>query len=178
MKTKVGWASGRVLLSTVLLAACAETPPPRPPPTVAPLPPPVVAPLVEEPVPALRLPADTRPLAESIELHVDPRQERFSGAVDIDVRLDRPRNVVWLHGTDMHVTVASVTPDGGAPIAATWRERGEGGMASLSLADVAPPGKARLHVAFDAPFGRGQKGLYRTREAGGDYAFTQFEAIA
>jgi alanyl aminopeptidase len=144
-----------------------------PPSTV----PTAVAPLAEEPVPALRLPGDTRPLAESIELHVDPRQERFSGAVDIDVQLDRPRDEVWLHGRDMHVTAASVTPDGGAPIAATWRERGDNGMASLSLAGVAPAGKARVHVAFDAPFGRGQAGLYRTREAGVDYAFTQFEAI-
>ena len=178
MRTRIGWGFGRVLLSTVLLAACAETPPPQPPPTLAPAPPPTAAPVVEEPVPTLRLPADTRPLAESVELHLDPRQERFSGAVDIDVRLDHPRSVVWLHGIDMHVTVASVTPDGGAPLAATWRERGEGGMASLSLAGVAPAGKARIHVAFDAPFGRGQKGLYRTREAGVDYAFTQFEAIA
>jgi alanyl aminopeptidase len=136
-----------------------------------------VAPVAEEPVPALRLPSDTRPLAESIELHVDPRQDRFSGAVDIDVRFDRPRSVVWLHGKDLHVTGASVTPDGGAPLVATWQDRGESGMASLSLAGTAPAGKARIHVAFDAPFGRGQTGLYRTREAGVDYAFTQFEAI-
>ncbi len=179
-REQIAWALGRVLLSAVFVAACAETPPPQSPPTALPVPTPspATAAPAEEPVPALRLPSDTRPLAESIELHIDPRQERFSGAVDIDVRLDRPRSVVWLHGIDMHVTVASVTPDGGAPIAATWRERGEGGMASLSLAGVAPAGKARLHVAFDAPFGRGQKGLYRTREAGVDYAFTQFEAIA
>ena len=179
-REQIAWALGRVLLSAVFVVACAETPPPHSPPAavLVPPPPPATAPLVEEPVPALRLPSDTRPLAESIELHIDPRQERFSGAVDIDVRLDRPRSVVWLHGKDLHVTAATVTPDGGAPIVATWQERGDSGMASLSLTGVAPAGKARLHVTFDAPFGRGQKGLYRTREAGVDYAFTQFEAIA
>ena len=131
-----------------------------------------------EPVPTLRLPGDTRPTAEAIELHVDPKDERFSGAVDIDVRLDRPRGVLWLHGKDLHVAAATVTPEGGAPIAATWAERSESGFASLTLAALAPAGKARIHVAFDAPFSRGQSGLYRAREAGESYAFTQFESVA
>jgi alanyl aminopeptidase len=161
-----------------VLCACGSTPPPVPsPPPALPPPPPAAVPLAEEPVPALRLPQDTRPLAESVEMQLDPRQERFSGAVDIDVRLDRPRAVVWLHGKDMHVTAATVTPTGGAPLAATWQERGDSGMASLAVAGVIPAGTARLHVVFDAPYGRGQKGLYKTREADVDYVFTQFEAI-
>ena len=168
----------RAGLSALVLTACAGAPPPETPP-----PPPPVAPVapisvVEETAPTLRLPADTRPLAEAIELHVDPAQDRFSGAVDIDVQLDRARSTLWLHGKDLHVTAATVTPAGGAPIAATWQERQDSGIAALTLAGQAPAGKARVHVAFDAPFGRGQKGLYRTTEAGVAYAFTQFEAIA
>jgi alanyl aminopeptidase len=162
------------------LGACASPPPPpapvaRPSPTPA-APPPAAA--VEEQVPSLRLPADTHPLAEAIELRIDPRQDRFSGAVDIDVRLDRPRAVVWLHGKDLHVSAATITPEGGAPLAGTWEEREDSGIASIALSSVVPAGRARVRVAFDAPFGRGQKGLYKAGEAGVDYAFTQFEAIA
>jgi alanyl aminopeptidase len=82
-----------------------------------------------------------------------------------------------MHGKDMRVAAATVTPEGGAPVAGTWQERHDSGIASIALASVVPAGKARVHVVFDAPFGRGQKGLYKASEAGEAYAFTQFEAL-
>ncbi len=168
--------------AAVALTACSpanETPPPA---TPAPAPPPAAtaAPpaVADEPVPALRLPTDTRPTAEAIELHVDPARERFSGVVDIDVQLDHPRGVLWLHGDDMNVTVATVTPEGGTALPGKWKQRSESGFASLTLPSVAPAGKARIHIEYDAPFSRGQMGLYKATEAGVPYAFTQFESVA
>jgi cytosol alanyl aminopeptidase len=169
--------------AVLLLAAC--TPSGDAPPPATPAPPassavatagPSVA--AEEPVPALRLPSDTRPTAEAIELHIDPAQDRFSGVVDIDVQLDHPRSVIWLHGDDLNVTAASVTPDGGGPLGGTWKQRSDTGFASLTLASPVPAGEARIHIAYDAPFSRGQMGLYKATEAGVPYAFTQFEMIA
>src|SRR5579883_635977 len=127
-----------------------EAPPPRPPPTSTP--PVASAPLpgLDEAVPTLRLPTDVHPLAESIELHLDPKQDRYTGRVDIDVHLDAPRALVWLHGKALHVTAATLAPDGAAPIAGTWAERHDSGVASVTLASVAPAGKARLHVEYDA----------------------------
>ena len=136
-------------------------------------------PPITETAPPLRLPADTRPRAEAIELHIDPKQERFSGKVDIDVALEHARTVVWLHGgADLHVTAASVTPAGGAPIVAAWRAQGTSGIAGIALAHAAPQGDVRVHIEYDAPLARGQEGLYRTSEAGVEYAFTQFESVA
>jgi alanyl aminopeptidase len=132
----------------------------------------------EEPVPALRLPPDVHPLAEAIELRLDPRQPGYTGAVDIDVQLDAPRTTVWLHGKALHVTKATITPDGAQPVDAAWQERHDSGVAALVASRPVPAGRARLHVEYDAPFGRGGSGLYRSREADADYAFTQFEAIA
>ena len=169
--------------AVLLLAACA--PPGDAPPPATPAPPassavatagPSVA--AEEPVPTLRLPSDTRPTAEAIELHIDPTQDRFSGVVDIDVQLDHPRSVIWLHGDDLNVTAASVTADGGGPLTGTWKQRSDTGFASLTLAQPRPAGEARIHIAYDAPFSRGQMGLYKATEAGVPYAFTQFETIA
>jgi alanyl aminopeptidase len=169
----------RSLLLCLALAACAPEPAPAVAPAPAPVPTPAPAPTYpsSEPAPTLRLPADVHPLAESLELHVDPRQPRFSGVVDIDVRLDQPRSIVWLHGKDFNVASATVTPEGGAPVAGPWQEHHDG-VASITLPAPVPAGRARVHVVFDAPFGRGQKGLYTTGEAGESYAFTQFEAIA
>src|SRR5581483_11730794 len=62
--------------------------------------------------------------------------------------------------------------------AGAWQDRNDAGVASIALASPVPAGKARVHVVFDAPFGRGQKGLYKVAEAGESYAFSQFEAIA
>ncbi len=167
----------------VLAVACGPAhqaaPAAQVPPPPAAAPPPIVAAFgTDEPVPTLLLPRDTHPLAEAIELTLDPKQDRYTGAVDIDVQLDQARGVVWLHGQELHVTRAEVTPAGAAPIAATWRARDESGVAALELVSPARAGRAKIRVEFDAAFGTGERGLYKTIEAGVPYAFTQFEAIA
>ncbi|HEX8790705.1 MAG TPA: M1 family metallopeptidase [Polyangiaceae bacterium] len=138
----------------------------------------IATPIPEDPVPTLRLPGDVHPLAEAIDLQLNPADTKYGGSVDIDVKLDAPRSTVWLHGKDFTVTKATLTPEGAAPIEAKWAERHETGVASISLASPAPVGKARIHIEYTAPFGRGQHGLYRATEDKADYVFTQFEAIA
>lgn len=169
------------LLLLALPFACAPAEPaaapapPAPPPPVAST---AASPPAAEAPPKVRLPGDTRPTAETLEIHIDPTQDRFSGTVDISVTLDHPRAVVWLHGKDMRVTRATATPDGGAEIPATWTQQDSGGLASLQLAQPLPAGKARLHVEYDAPFGPKLEGLYKATQGGVSYAFTQFESIA
>jgi len=167
------------LIASAALSACATATPtgtatttPTPTATSA------ATPIPEDPVPTLRLPTDVHPLAESIDLQLSPVEETYPGSVDIDVKLDAPRSTLWLHGKGFDVAVASLTPEGGAPIAAKWAERHESGVASLTLASPAPAGKARIHIQFLGHFGRGQHGLYRVAEDKTDYVFTQFEAIA
>jgi alanyl aminopeptidase len=130
-----------------------------------------------EPVPALRLPNDARPTAETLVLSIDPAQPRFQGTATIDVALDRARSVVWMHGRDLHVSRATLTPDGGQPMPATWEQKSEDGTSSLTLASAAPAGKVRVTIDYDAPFAPGSFGLYSTTQAGVPYAFTQFENI-
>jgi alanyl aminopeptidase len=164
------------------VAACGSTrdvPAQVPVPTVVSSAPVVIGPpALDDSPPALRLPADVRPLAEALELRIDPKQDRFSGAADVDVELSQPRAVVWMHGRELHVSRASIAPSGGKPVAAAWSQANESGLASLRPASPVPAGKARIHIDFEAAFGNGQKGLYRTTEAGVPYAFTQFEATA
>ncbi len=167
-------------LAPLVLLAVACTPP-EPPPALPPPPTPTVtappAPATDEPAPALHLPADVHPTAESVELRIDPAADRFSGVVDVSVTLDRPRAVVWLHGKGLHVTRATVTPAGGAELAATWEQRHESGVASIT-APSPVSGAVKIHVEYDAPLNQSPEGLYRTSEGGVPYAFTQFEAVA
>src|SRR5947209_4722149 len=58
--------------------------------------------------PVLQLPRDVRPARYAIELQVDPSKASFRGQATISVALERPRNVIWLHGRKLRVTAASV----------------------------------------------------------------------
>ncbi len=172
------------LLSIALLAtasACGSSEPPLVAPTPVPAPSAAGAPaalVTNDAPPKLRLPKDTRPTAETLELHIDPKLERFTGVVDISVVLDQPRAVVWLHGKDFHVTRATATPDGGGEVGGAWKQEDDRGLASIHLSRPLPAGKATLHLEYDAPYGPKLEGLYKVTMGGVPYAFTQFESIA
>jgi cytosol alanyl aminopeptidase len=136
------------------------------------------SPALDDPAPRLRLPGDARPTAESLEIHIDPKAEHIAGTVEISVSLERARAVLWLHGKNLHVTRATATPEGGAEVAATWKQENDGGLASLRFARPIGPGKAKLHLEYDAPFGPRSEGLYKVKDGELGYAFTQFESIA
>jgi aminopeptidase N len=171
--------SAPTLLASLCIAACgpeAAAPPSTPQAPAVPAQTGATSVAPDEARPTLRLPTDVHPTAEAIELTVRPEQDRFSGHVDIDVTLDRARRSIWLHALGLHVSSASVTPDGGAAIPASWTDEDDRGMGRLALAGDAPAGHARVHVEFDAPFVAGNKGLFKVTEAGVPYVFTQFEA--
>jgi alanyl aminopeptidase len=128
-------------------------------------------------VPAVRLPTDVRPLSQKLELSIDPDEDHFRGSTEIDVELDHPRRIVWIHGKRLEVDAATFTPDGGSAIAATWEQMGDHGVVKLMLASDAPAGRGKLRFSFVAPFAT-REGLYRVVEGGLHYAYTQFEPIA
>ncbi len=130
-----------------------------------------------EPVPTVRLPADVRPTAQSIELKIAASEERFSGVAEIAIELGRARRILWLHGRGLHVSRATITPEGSAAIDATWEEKHPSGIAQLTATRAIPAGRAKVRIEYDAPLATSLKGLYRAKQAGEAYAFTQFEAI-
>jgi alanyl aminopeptidase len=131
----------------------------------------------DEPVPTVRLPDDVRPQAQAIELAIDPNEDHFRGTTVIDVTLDHPRRLVWIHGRSLTVDAASYTPDGGSAIPVAWDQMGDHGVVKLTLATEAPAGHGKLRFSFGAPFNT-RDGLYRITEGKSSYAYTQFEPIA
>jgi alanyl aminopeptidase len=137
-----------------------------------------------ESVPIVRLPQDEHPTREALVLHVDPAKERFSGVADIDVHLDHTRSVVWVHGLGLHVTRATATDSHGVVQAGEWRDRTEGGIASITFASALPAGDVTIHVEYDARFVSnvegpfGLQGVFTVMDGGVPYAFTYFEPVS
>ena len=134
-----------------------------------------------EPVPLGRLPGDVRPTREALVLDIDPARERFSGIAEIAIHLDRPRDVVWLHGRGLAVRDAAITLASGIRIAARWDEVDPTGVARVSLAAPAPgtrlAGDVTLHLRYDAAYDPQLVGAYRVVTRAGPAVFSKFEAI-
>lgn len=143
--------------------------------------PPAVA---TEPMPAPRadgrLPESVIPRSYDLALDVDPKRDRFSGTVRIDVDVPKPTSWIVLSARDLRVTRATAVANGQTFAGHTSVRRTAGSLAPEELVigfdAPLPPGRATLTVAWDAPWGEDLSGLYRVRDGERLYAFTQFEA--
>ena len=129
------------------------------------------------------LPAGVTPTHYALALRVVPSEERFSGTVDIRVTLDQPTTRIWMHGTSLHVSRATISPGLEAAAADTaidarWEPSDHEGVDALRFDTPVGPGSATIHLEYDAPFDRQLKGLYRVDVGEDHYAFTQFEATS
>ncbi|MEM9187900.1 MAG: M1 family aminopeptidase [Myxococcota bacterium] len=128
------------------------------------------------PAPAGVLPEGVTPVAYRLELTIAPDEPRFSGQTEIDVQLEHRQQLIWFHGKNLEVQEATVVVEGEEPIAATYEQHDDQGVASLRLAEPAGPGEATIRIRYDAPFDEHLNGLYRVEEGEHAYAFTQMEA--
>ncbi len=127
-----------------------------------------------------RLPSTATPEGYTVKLTIDPAKPRFSGVTTILVDVPKATPFVVLHGRDLHVTRAEARV-GMMDFPATVTNRvTHGGMDPeelvLAFESPIPAGPARIELTYDAPFATDLTGLYRVKEDGRDYAFTQFEA--
>jgi alanyl aminopeptidase len=135
--------------------------------------------LPPEATPLGRLPKDVRPTHESLSFVVDPASDGFSGTAEITLHLDRPRDVIWLHGRGLRVSSISLELASHEQVAATWREADPTGVAAVSLSHAVGPGEATLHIAYSADYDPSLVGVYRvkTGPSGTPAVFSKFEAI-
>src|ERR1700688_645181 len=126
-------------------------------------------------VPRLRLPATASPLHYRVELTLVPAAERFSGAVAIDLLLEEPAAVLWLNATALTIEAATLTA-GSTRLAAGIVPGGDD-FVGFSFARPVPAGRARLEVRFTGAVSSIEtRGLFRQRDGGRWYLYSQFEA--
>jgi len=172
------------LLSLVFLSslvACGGTTSQHMPTSIAPAPEPEPTPVVvalgaDESPPDGQLPRDIVPTRYELALTIVPTEESFSGHARIHVALSQARSVIWLDGLDLNVSSATITPEGGEAVAASYEQVNEDGVAKLTPATPIDAGAAVIDVEYTAPFNHELAGLYRVDEDGESYGFTQFEA--
>jgi len=134
--------------------------------------------LAGEKVPLGQLPRVAVPERYRIALRIDPKADRFSGHVEIDVRFLKAQRALFLHGLGLNISGVTVKLKSGQNFAAHYDQVDGSGVARLIFVDPVPAGEATLIFDYDAPFGRSLDGLYKVVDRGDAYAFTQFEATS
>lgn len=109
----------------------------------------------EPAVPEGMLPASVTPTDYRLELTIVPDEERFTGRVEIEVRLSEPARQIWLHGEDLMVGVARVIGPDGSSVPATYEQVDPAGIARVVPDAEIPAGDARLVFEYEAAFGDG-----------------------
>lgn len=125
----------------------------------------------------MRLEGGARPLSYDLELRIDPDRAQHSGTVAIELQLDQPLQSLRLHARELRVEAARAQPEKGAAVAARV-ERADADSIRLHFARALPAGRARLSLRFRGELSDKRVfGLFRQREGGAWYAYSQFEDV-
>lgn len=125
--------------------------------------------------PTLRLPPLAEPTGYAVDLTIDPGQPEFRGTVDIDVRVRQRTDVLWLDSKELKITRAAAALAGRSVPARVIP--GGTDFAGFVFDHPLEPGALKLHVEFTGIMDEtSTQGLFRQKDGGDWYAFTQFES--
>lgn len=100
--------------------------------------------------PALRLGDAARPTHYVARLKIIPTDETFTGSIDIELVLKQPLSILWLNGSELVVSQASLE-SGGKSVRADPVPGGESFL-GFAFESTVPAGNAKLHVQYTAGF--------------------------
>lgn len=122
--------------------------------------------------PSFRLGGAVRPTHYKLDLTVLPAAGRFSGTMDIDLDIREASSIIWLNAVGLRIGPASLNRLKARVIT------GHDQFAGFAVDRPVGPGAAALHIPFNGKLNDGgSAGLFRVKEGGDWYAFSQFEAI-
>ncbi|HEU4404454.1 MAG TPA: M1 family metallopeptidase [Polyangiaceae bacterium] len=164
------------LATAVVPGACARPAPPAPPPA-QPVAPQAAASAAEQGAPPIagRLPSDVRPLHYRLDLSLDPAQTAYRGDVEIELALERPRSILWLHGRGLSLQPPTVRGADDKALVGQARSGGDDGLVAVALPASVGPGRVTLRISFAGTTRRTCSGLYRYEHEGSPYLFSQLE---
>jgi alanyl aminopeptidase len=130
-----------------------------------------------ETVPEGKLPDLVEPLSYELELHLDPKVERFSGRVAIRLRLADELDWFWMHGKELQVATAYLESADGTVVPATFDQVHRDGIAVLRLGEPVAAQEAVLTLEYQGRLATDASGLFRSESAGDSYIFSDFQPI-
>jgi alanyl aminopeptidase len=161
------------LVALLSLAACSSAPAAPPQPPTPPSASALAAAPTTPPVPGMRLPTTVRPLRYAPTLTIVSDTLGLEGSIDIDLALSEATSFIWLNAAGLTVSEAHLEVAGvSRPARVVQGDKDHLGFGF----DVAPAGKARLHVTYCADVSeRDDRGVFAEKEDGVAYIFSQFE---
>jgi alanyl aminopeptidase len=129
--------------------------------------------------PTLRLPAGAVPTRYAVELWIDPSKDTFKGKVEIRISWKEESDTLWLNGKELAIESASAVPATG-PNEAIPAEASAAGadFVRIHFQRNLPPGEYDVTLAYTGRLDlKDTEGLFRQREGGDWYVFSQFESI-
>jgi alanyl aminopeptidase len=121
--------------------------------------------------PKLNLDDSVVPSHYSAQLTLAPNQDRFEGAIDIDVNIVRSHPVIWLNALELNIHQAQINGRAAKVV------NGDPGFIGLELSEPIAPGPARIHFDYDGNISRkSSAGIFQLEDNGRWYVYTQFEA--
>lgn len=136
------------------------------------------SPVIHElpPLPEGRLGPAVRPIAYRLDLTVDPAQPHFAGRVEIDIEIDQPGEVMFLHGRDLAVRSVELR-DAGGTRTGRWHQASADGVAVLTFAVAPAKGPATLIFDYEGTFNDRPSGMFRVNVDGAWHSWTQLQSI-
>ena len=125
--------------------------------------------------PALRLSETVSPVRYAAQLRLVPAENTFAGSIEISIRVNEAVPVMWLHGQSL--TIDSATLEQGAT------KRNPKVIASetsdfIGFQAAFEKGPAKLLLRYHGKVDpKNSGGLFRGKDHGNDYIYTQFEPI-
>ena len=126
--------------------------------------------------PKLRLGEDVRPVRYRLDLTILPQQDNFSGAVEIDIDIRKPTDLIWLNARDLKIDDAKLVTSS-ATLAAKVEPGGKE-FAGFAFPSAVPAGSATLRITYRGDFNtKGTSALFKIKEGDDWYVYSQFESI-
>ncbi len=126
--------------------------------------------------PQLRLPETVKPERYRLHLTLKPDQDRFGGTIELDLKIAEPAQLIWLNGTNLDVSRATLHAAGRTQDAKVVRTPRD--YIGFEFDPPAPPGTATLRVEYTGAVNRTeQNGVFQMKDRGRWYVFTQFEPV-
>ncbi len=125
--------------------------------------------------PQLRLPDTVAPKSYRVHLTLDPSKDSFSGEIAIQIVVRQPANLIWLNGTGISISKASLKSGSGSMSAKPVS--GGTDFVGLQFDSQVPGGPAELEIQYTGKVRQhDSSGVFHMAENGNDYLFTQFES--
>ncbi len=124
-----------------------------------------------------QLPATPFPVAYDLNMVLDPRENGFSGWVEMTVRFTESATGFYLHGQDLNIGSVKAGPSLDDLQDATWTDILPSGVARIEFAEAIEPGDMVVVISYDALFDANLAGMFKVTEQGDAYALAKSESI-